>query len=142
MQENRWDEEFVFFVSVEIEFDSMNVIFDKLVFEVQNVVMVKFDICENIIVDMVISVQELLQEDMVIFDGYIVEALMKMLEVNVMYSEFKLYVIGWVKYKCIFGVKWFEIQVEMRIWKKRREGERKEIGKYTFVVDFVRVRVN
>lgn len=30
----------------------------------------------------------------------------------------------------------------MRIWKKRREGERKEIGKYTFVVDFVRVRVN
>ncbi len=30
---------------------------------------------------------------------------------------------------------WPEIQAEMRIWKKRREGERKEAGKYTSVVD-------
>lgn len=39
--------------------------------------MVKFDTCENITVDMVISAQELLQEDMATFDGHIVEALMK-----------------------------------------------------------------
>ncbi|EFX07216.1 putative exonuclease [Escherichia coli O157:H7 str. G5101] len=30
----------------------------------------------------------------------------------------------------------------MRIWKKRREGERKETGKYTSVVDLARARVN
>ncbi|MCM4260413.1 hypothetical protein MMS12_30425, partial [Escherichia coli] len=41
--------------------------------------------CENITVDMVISAQELLQEDMATFDGHIVEALMKMPEVNAMY---------------------------------------------------------
>ncbi|HCB8809853.1 TPA: 3'-5' exoribonuclease, partial [Escherichia coli] len=35
-----------------------------------------------------------------------------------------------------------EIQAEMRIWKKRREGERKETGKYTSVVDLARTRVN
>ncbi|ENI0166500.1 3'-5' exoribonuclease, partial [Escherichia coli] len=35
-----------------------------------------------------------------------------------------------------------EIQAEMRIWKKRREGERKETGKYTSVVDLARARVN
>ena len=42
----------------------MNVTLDKLAPEVQNAVMVKFDTCENITVDMVISAQELLQEDM------------------------------------------------------------------------------
>ncbi|ENP6854568.1 3'-5' exoribonuclease, partial [Escherichia coli] len=31
---------------------------------------------------------------------------------------------------------------EMRIWKKRREGERKETGKYTSVVDLARARTN
>ncbi|EOO7293422.1 3'-5' exoribonuclease, partial [Escherichia coli] len=31
---------------------------------------------------------------------------------------------------------------EMRIWKKRREGERKETGKYTSVVDLALARVN
>ncbi|ELL9783722.1 3'-5' exoribonuclease domain-containing protein, partial [Escherichia coli] len=31
---------------------------------------------------------------------------------------------------------------EMRIWKKRREGERKETGKYTSVVDLARARAN
>ncbi len=30
----------------------------------------------------------------------------------------------------------------MRIWKKRREGERKETGKYTSVVDLARARAN
>ncbi|MCN2805637.1 3'-5' exoribonuclease, partial [Escherichia coli] len=35
-----------------------------------------------------------------------------------------------------------EIQAEMRIWKKRREGERKETGKYTSVVDLARARTN
>ncbi len=35
-----------------------------------------------------------------------------------------------------------EIQAEMRIWKKRREGERKETGKYTSVVDLARARAN
>ncbi|EOO7029549.1 3'-5' exoribonuclease, partial [Escherichia coli] len=40
------------------------------------------------------------------------------------------------------GAKWPEIQAEMRIWKKRREGERKETGKYTSVVDLARTRVN
>ncbi|EZE67779.1 exonuclease, partial [Escherichia coli] len=35
-----------------------------------------------------------------------------------------------------------EIQAEMRIWKKRREGERKETGKYTSVVDLALARVN
>ncbi|EHX8962161.1 exonuclease, partial [Escherichia coli] len=34
------------------------------------------------------------------------------------------------------------IQAEMRIWKKRREGERKETGKYTSVVDLARARTN
>ena len=34
--------------------------------------MVKFDTCENITVDMVISAQELLQEDMATSDGHIV----------------------------------------------------------------------
>lgn len=63
--------------------------------------MVKFDTCENITVDMVISAQELLQEDMATFDGHIVEALMKMPEVNAMYPELKLHAIGWVKHKCI-----------------------------------------
>lgn len=120
----------------------MNVTFDKLAPEVQNAVMVKFDTCENITVDMVISAQELLQEDMATFDGHIVEALMKMPEVNAMYPELKLHAIGWVKHKCIPGAKWPEIQAEMRIWKKRREGERKETGKYTSVVDLARARAN
>ncbi|HCL8541814.1 TPA: 3'-5' exoribonuclease, partial [Escherichia coli] len=40
------------------------------------------------------------------------------------------------------GAKWPEIQAEMRIWKKRREGERKETGKYTSVVDLARARAN
>ncbi|ENC2421159.1 3'-5' exoribonuclease, partial [Escherichia coli] len=104
--------------------------------------MVKFDTCENITVDMVISAQELLQEDMATFDGHIVEALMKMPEVNAMYPEIKLHAIGWVKHKCKPGAKWPEIQAEMRIWKKRREGERKKTGKYTSVVDLARTRVN
>ncbi|MEF9471616.1 3'-5' exoribonuclease, partial [Escherichia coli] len=110
--------------------------------EVQNAVLVKFGTCENITVDMVISAQELLQEDMATFDGHIVEALMKMPEVNVMYSELKLLAIGWVKHKCKPGAKWPEIQTELRTWKKRREAERKETGKYTSVVDLARARVN
>ncbi|HAI0520694.1 TPA: exonuclease, partial [Escherichia coli O25b:H4-ST131] len=44
--------------------------------------------------------------------------------------------------KCKPGAKWPEIQAEMRIWKKRREGERKETGKYTSVVDLARARAN
>ncbi|MEB7750532.1 3'-5' exoribonuclease [Escherichia coli] len=142
MQENRWDEEGASFVPVEPESDPMNVNFDKLSLEVQNAVLVKFGTCENITVDMVISAQELLQEDMATFDGHIVEALMKMPEVNVMYSELKLLAIGWVKHKCKPGAKWPEIQTELRTWKKRREAERKETGKYTSVVDLVRARVN
>ncbi|EFJ8857272.1 exonuclease [Escherichia coli] len=142
MQENRWDEESASFVPVETESDPMNVTFDKLAPEVQNAVMVKFDTCENITVDMVISAQELLQEDMATFDGHIVEALMKMPEVNAMYPELKLHAIGWVKHKCKPGAKWPEIQAEMHIWKKRREGERKETGKYTSVVDLARARVH
>ncbi|EFH0989318.1 exonuclease, partial [Escherichia coli] len=137
-----WDEASASFVPVETESDPMNVTFDKLSPEVQNAVMVKFDTCENITVDMVISAQELLQEDMATFDGHIVEALMKMPEVNAMYPEIKLHAIGWVKHKCKPGAKWPEIQAEMRIWKKRREGERKETGKYTSVVDLALARVN
>ncbi|ENC8840017.1 3'-5' exoribonuclease, partial [Escherichia coli] len=79
---------------------------------------------------------------MATFDGHIVEALMKMPEVNAMYPEIKLHAIGWVKHKCKPGAKWPEIQAEMRIWKKRREGERKKTGKYTSVVDLARTRVN
>ncbi len=142
MLENRWDEEGASFVLVEPESDPMNVNFDKLSLEVQNAVLVKFGTCENITVDMVISAQELLQEDMATFDGHIVEALMKMPEVNVMYSELKLLAIGWVKHKCKPGAKWPEIQTELRTWKKRREAERKETGKYTSVVDLARARVN
>ncbi|HHZ4528677.1 TPA: 3'-5' exoribonuclease domain-containing protein [Escherichia coli] len=142
MLENRWDEASASFVPVETESDPMNVTFDKQSPEVQNAVMVKFDTCENITVDMVISAQELLQEDMATFDGHIVEALMKMPEVNAMYPEIKLHAIGWVKHKCKPGAKWPEIQAEMRIWKKRREGERKKTGKYTSVVDLARTRVN
>ncbi len=142
MLENRWDEEGASFVPVEPESDPMNVNFDKLSLEVQNAVLVKFGTCENITVDMVISAQELLQEDMATFDGHIVEALMKMPEVNVMYSELKLLAIGWVKHKCKPGVKWPEIQTELRTWKKRREAERKETGKYTSVVELARARVN
>ncbi len=142
MQENRWDEECASFVPVEPESDPMNVNFDKLSLEVQNAVLVKFGTCENITVDMVISAQELLQEDIATFDGHIVEALMKMPEVNVMYSELKLLAIGWVKHKCKPGAKWPEIQTELRTWKKRREAERKETGKYTSVVDLARARVN
>ncbi|ENR8429661.1 3'-5' exoribonuclease [Escherichia coli] len=142
MLENRWDEASASFVPVETESDPMNVTFDKLSPEVQNAVMVKFDTCENITVDMVISAQELLQEDMATFDGHIVEALMKMPEVNAMYPEIKLHAIGWVKHKCKPGAKWPEIQAEMRIWKKRRKGERKKTGKYTSVVDLARTRVN
>ncbi|MBZ9348045.1 3'-5' exoribonuclease [Escherichia coli] len=142
MLENRWDEASASFVPVETESDPMNVTFDKLAPEVQNAVMVKFDTCENITVDMVISAQELLQEDMATFDGHIVEALMKMPEVNAMYPEIKLHAIGWVKHKCKPGAKWPEIQAEMRIWKKRREGERKETGKYTSVVDLARAKAN
>ncbi|EFI3270746.1 exonuclease [Escherichia coli] len=67
---------------------------------------------------------------------------MKMPEVNAMYPEIKLHAIGWVKHKCKPGAKWPEIQAEMRIWKKRREGERKETGKYTSVVDLALARVN
>ncbi|WP_105466607.1 exonuclease [Escherichia coli] len=142
MLENRWDEEGASFVPVEPESDPMNVNFDKLSLEVQNAVLVKFGTCENITVDMVISAQELLQEDMATFDGHIVEALMKMPEVNVMYSELKLLAIGWVKHKCKPGAKWPEIQTELRTWKKRREAGRKETGKYTSVVDLARARVN
>ncbi|EFC5137950.1 TPA: exonuclease [Escherichia coli] len=142
MLENRWDEEGASFVPVEPESDPMNVNFDKLSPEVQNAVLVKFGTCENITVDMVISAQELLQEDMATFDGHIVEALMKMPEVNVMYSELKLLAIGWAKHKCKPGAKWPEIQTELRTWKKRREAERKETGKYTSVVDLARARVN
>ncbi|HAV8880835.1 TPA: exonuclease [Escherichia coli] len=142
MLENRWDEESASFVPVEPESDLMNVNFDKLSLEVQNAVLVKFGTCENITVDMVISAQELLQEDMATFDGHIVEALMKMPEVNVMYSELKLLAIGWVKHKCKPGAKWPEIQTELRTWKKRREAERKETGKCTSVVDLARARVN
>ncbi|SJA26353.1 exonuclease [Shigella sonnei] len=142
MQENRWDEESASFVPVETESEPMNVTFDKLAPEVQNAVMVKFDTCENITVDMVISAQELLQEDMATFDGHIVEALMKMPEVNAMCPEIKLHAIGWIKHKCKPGAKWPEIQAEMRIWKKCREGERKETGKYTSVVDLARARAN
>ncbi|EPD7365295.1 3'-5' exoribonuclease domain-containing protein [Escherichia coli] len=142
MLENRWDEEGASFVPVEPESDPMNVNFDKLSLEVQNAVLVKFGTCENITVDMVIGAQELLQEDMATFDGHIVEALMKMPEVNVMYSELKLLAIGWVKHKCKPGAKWPEIQTELRTWKKRREAERKETGKYTSVVDLARARVN
>ncbi|EFH9038450.1 exonuclease [Escherichia coli] len=142
MLENRWDEESASFVPIEPETDPMNVNFDKLSLEVQNAVLVKFGTCENITVDMVISAQELLQEDMATFDGHIVEALMKMPEVNVMYSELKLFAIGWVKHKCKPGAKWPEIQTQLRTWKKRREAERKETGKYTSVVDLARARVN
>ncbi|EMN7096608.1 3'-5' exoribonuclease [Escherichia coli] len=142
MQENRWDEESASFVPVEPESDPMNITFDNLAPEVQNAVMVKFDACENITVDMVISAQELLQEDMATFDGHIVETLMKMPEVNAMYPELKLHAIGWVKHKCKPAAKWPEIQAEMRIWKKRRESERKETGKYISVVDIARSRVN
>ncbi|EKT8795991.1 3'-5' exoribonuclease [Escherichia coli] len=142
MLENRWDEEGASFVPIEPESDPMNVNFDKLSLEVQNAVLVKFGTCENITVDMVISAQELLQEDMATFDGHIVEALMKMPEVNVMYSELKLLAIGWVKHKCKPGAKWPEIQTELRTWKKRREAERKETGKYTSVIDLARARVN
>lgn len=142
MQENRWDEESASFIPVEPESDPMNVNFDKLSLEVQNAVLVKFGTCENITVDMVISAQELLQEDMATFNGHIVEALMKMPEVNVMYSELKLLAIGWVKHKCKPGAKWPEIQTELRTWKKRREAERKETGKYTSVVDLARARTN
>ncbi|WFX74964.1 3'-5' exoribonuclease [Escherichia coli] len=142
MLENRWDEEGASFVPVEPESDPMNVNFDKLSLEVQNAVLVKFGTCENITVDMVISAQELLQEDMATFDGHIVEALMKTPEVNAMYPELKLHAIGWVKHKCKPGAKWPEIQAEMRIWKKRREAERKETGKYTSAVDLARARVN
>ncbi|EHK7517863.1 3'-5' exoribonuclease [Escherichia coli] len=142
MQENRWDEESASFIPVEPESDPMNVNFDKLSLEVQNAVLVKFGTCENITVDMVISAQELLQEDMATFNGHIVEALMKMPEVNVMYSELKLLAIGWVKHKCKPGAKWPEIQTELRTWKKRREAERKETGKYTSVVDLARAKVN
>ncbi|QMS34545.1 3'-5' exoribonuclease [Escherichia coli] len=142
MLENRWDEEGASFVPVEPESDPMSVNFDKLSLEVQNAVLVKFGTCENITVDMVISAQELLQEDMATFDGHIVEALMKMPEVNVMYSELKLLAIGWVKHKCKPGAKWPEIQTELRTWKKRREAGRKETGKYTSVVDLARARVN
>ncbi|HCP9338195.1 TPA: 3'-5' exoribonuclease [Escherichia coli] len=142
MQENRWDEESASFVPVEPESDPMNITFDNLAPEVQNAVMVKFDACENITVDMLISAQELLQEDMATFDGHIVEALMKMPEVNAMYPELKLHAIGWVKHKCKPAAKWPEIQAEMRIWKKRRESERKETGKYISVVDIARSRVN
>ncbi|EOO4141456.1 3'-5' exoribonuclease [Escherichia coli] len=142
MQENRWDEESASFVPVDPESDPMNITFDNLAPEVQNAVMVKFDACENITVDMVISAQELLQEDMATFDGHIVEALMKMPEVNAMYPELKLHAIGWVKHKCKPAAKWPEIQAEMRIWKKRRESERKETGKYISVVDIARSRVN
>ncbi|EIH4258122.1 3'-5' exoribonuclease, partial [Escherichia coli] len=63
-------------------------------------------------------------------------------EIKAMYPERKLFAIGWVKHKCKPGTKWPEIQAEMRIWKKRREGERKETGKYTSVVDLARARAN
>ncbi|MEE7229416.1 3'-5' exoribonuclease [Escherichia coli O6:H10] len=142
MQENRWDEESASFIPVEPESDPMNVNFDKLSLEVQNAVLVKFGTCENITVDMAIDAQELLQEDVATFDGHIVEALMKTPEINAMYPERKLFAIGWVKHKCNPGAKWPEIQAEMRIWKKRREGERKEAGKYTSVVDLARARAN
>ncbi|EJJ3143945.1 3'-5' exoribonuclease, partial [Escherichia coli] len=142
MQENRWDEESASFIPVEPESDPINVNFDKLSPEVQNAVMVKFDTCENITVDMAIDAQELLQEDVATFDGHIVEALMKTPEIKAMYPERKLFAIGWVKHKCKPGTKWPEIQAEMRIWKKRREGERKETGKYTSVVDLARARAN
>ncbi|EOK6276976.1 3'-5' exoribonuclease [Escherichia coli] len=141
MQENRWDEESVSFVPVEPESDLMNVNFDKLSPEVQNAVLVKFGTCENITVDMVISAQELLQEDVATFDGHIVEALMKTPEINAMYPERKLFAIGWVKHKCKPGAKWPDIQAELRNWKKRREGERKETGKCTSVVDLARAKV-
>ncbi|HHN9985699.1 TPA: 3'-5' exoribonuclease [Escherichia coli] len=142
MQENRWDEESASFVPLEPESDPMNVNFDKLSPEVQNAVLVKFGTCENITVDMVISAQELLQEGVETLDGHIVEALMKTPEINAMYSELKLLAIGWVKHKCKPGAKWPEIQTELRTWKKRREAERKETGKYTSVVDLARTRVN
>ena len=142
MLENRWDEESASFVPVEPESDPMNVNFDKLSPEVQNAVLVKFGTCENITVDMVISAQELLQEDMATFDGHIVEALMKTPEINAMYPERKLFAIGWVKHKCNPGAKWPEIQAELRNWKKRQDAERKETGKYTSVVDLARARVN
>ncbi|MCO7851727.1 3'-5' exoribonuclease [Escherichia coli] len=142
MQENRWDEESASFVPVEPESDPMNVNFDKLSLEVQNAVMVKFDTCENITVDMAIDAQELLQEDVATFDGHIVEALMKTPEINAMYPERKLFAIGWVKHKCKPGAKWPEIQAELRNWKKRQDAERKETGKYTSVVDLARARVN
>ncbi|EGK2795811.1 exonuclease [Escherichia coli] len=142
MQENRWDEESASFVPVEPESDPMNVNFDKLSLEVQNAVLVKFDTCENITVDMAIDAQELLQEDVATFDGHIVEALMKTPEINAMYPERKLFAIGWVKHKCKPGAKWPEIQAELRNWKKRQDAERKETGKYTSVVDLARARVN
>ncbi|MED0435761.1 3'-5' exoribonuclease, partial [Escherichia coli] len=116
--------------------------FDKLSLEVQNAVLVKFGTCENITVDMVISAQELLQEDVATFDGHIVEALMKTPEINAMYPERKLFAIGWGKHKCKPGAKWPEIQAELRNWKKRQDAERKETGKYTSVVDLARTKVN
>ncbi|AQW72570.1 3'-5' exoribonuclease [Escherichia coli] len=142
MQENRWDENSASFVLVEPESDPMNVNFDKLSLEVQNTVLVKFGTCENITVDMVISAQELLQEDMATFDGHIVEALMKTPEINAMYPERKLFAIGWVKHKCKPSAKWPEIQAELRNWKKRQDAERRETGKYTSVVDLARVKAN
>ncbi|EJH1677729.1 exonuclease [Escherichia coli] len=142
MQENRWDENSASFVLVEPESNPMNVNFDKLSLEVQNAVLVKFGTCENITVDMVISAQELLQEDMATFDGHIVEALMKTPEINAMYPERKLFAIGWVKHKCKPSAKWPEIQAELRNWKKRQDAERKETGKYTSVVDLARAKAN
>ncbi|WP_229996927.1 exonuclease [Escherichia coli] len=142
MQENRWDENSASFVLVEPESDPMNVNFDKLSLEVQNTILVKFGTCENITVDMVISAQELLQEDMATFDGHIVEALMKTPEINAMYPERKLFAIGWVKHKCKPSAKWPEIQAELRNWKKRQDAERKETGKYTSVVDLARAKAN
>ncbi len=78
---------------------------------------------------------------MATFDGHIVEALMKMPEVNATYPELKLHAIGWVKRIVFLVLNGLEIQAEMRIWKNVAKVFR-ETGKYTSVVDLARARAN
>lgn len=114
--------------------------FDKLLTELQNAVLVKFGVCENVNDDMVADAHDLLQKDMATFDGHIVEAIGRTPEINAMYPERKLFAIGWVKHKCKTSAKWPEVQAELRNWKKRQDAERKDTGPSKSVIDIARAR--
>lgn len=72
------------------------------------------------------------------FEGHMYTAIIKTPDVANMFHEHIENAIGWLGAKCDHSAKWPEIQKELAVWKKRRDGERKQTGSSKSVVDIAR----